>query len=185
MTGRQSVPGLKGASRIGSFVGRLAWSLFLVLLSGFRGVRGAIGETCSSTPGWPLLPGLGARSGLRVHGLLPIQVLTRWGSQASRRLGYQPGQYRGARTQRSRGVVFYRGQGRRHGTSLGSSGQQDGRVGHQGQSQMVTHFLMCGQAAPRRRGEGLSRGTCRLSCLPQELDLFLKDVNGTIGPEQI
>ena len=33
--------------------------LFPILLSGFRGVQGAIGETCPSTPWWPLLLGLG------------------------------------------------------------------------------------------------------------------------------
>ena len=59
MTCRQSVLGLGGASRVGSFSRRLAWSLFPVLLSGFRGVQGAIGEICSSTPWWPLLLGLG------------------------------------------------------------------------------------------------------------------------------
>ncbi len=46
-------------SRVGSFIGQLAGSFIPVLLSGFRGVQGAIGETCSSTPWRPLLLGLG------------------------------------------------------------------------------------------------------------------------------
>ena len=81
MTGRQSVDGLKGASRIGSFVGRLAWSLFPALLSGFRGVRGAIGETCSSTPWWPLLLGLGALRVMLRAVLIGIPFLSELGSQ--------------------------------------------------------------------------------------------------------
>ncbi len=67
MTGRQSVLGPKGASRVGSLTGRLAWFLFPVLLSGFRGVRGAIGEICSSTPWRPLLLGLGVFWGYGDH----------------------------------------------------------------------------------------------------------------------
>ncbi len=59
MTGRQSVLGPKAASRVRSFIGQLACSFIPVLLLSFRGVQGAIGETCSSTPWWPLLLGLG------------------------------------------------------------------------------------------------------------------------------
>ncbi len=58
MTGRQSVPGLKGPAAVGSSARQLACSFIPVLLINIRGVRGAIGETCSSTQWWPLLLGL-------------------------------------------------------------------------------------------------------------------------------
>ncbi len=91
MTGRQSVPGLKGASHVRSFTGPLACSFIPVLLSGFRGVRGAIGETCSSTPWWPLLLGLGVFRVYGDHLRLPIRFLTRRGSQISRSWLCRPG----------------------------------------------------------------------------------------------
>ncbi len=50
---------------------------------------------------------------------------------------------------------------------------------------MATHLPVCGQAAPCRRGEGLDRRTRWLSCLSQEPDLFLENVDGTIGSDQI
>ncbi len=50
---------------------------------------------------------------------------------------------------------------------------------------MDAHFPMCGQSASCRHGEGLGCRTRWLSGLFQEPDLFLEDINGAVGPDQI
>ncbi len=138
-------------------------------------------RNCSPTRWWALLLGLWPLLGLGVHVLL--LVMRARSGHTGRELECEPRQCRGARVKWPGGDVSYRSQRGRHKQPIRHSHRQGKRVC--GNSDMASHFLMCGQLSPRRHSGRLRHQAGGLKCLLQLCQLFLTYINREVGPRQV